>query len=117
MSKLAENIQTTITNKRAISNNYDFTFTYEQSNIKPSLLYQVRFDAVFGVRYYIDEKQCYKNSDVLALTLTNVKRQVVEEIFGEFRKPLMELRHNLYDRKIDISLELLSKLEKQMFDV
>ena len=116
MSKLAEQINYAIQNKRAVDNSFDFKYNVSES-LLPNHLQLVAFEATFGSRYYIDEALTYKDSEVLAETLKQVKRSVIEEVFGEFRKPLNELRHYLYNRDVPAALETLSNLERQIFNV
>jgi hypothetical protein len=118
MSKLSEQINYAITNKRAIDNTFDFKYSVgAHVPSLPKYLQQVSFEAIFGSRYYISEELTYGKSEVLAHTLKEVKLNVIEEIFGEFRKPLRELRHHLYDNNVPEALNVLTNLESQMFNV
>lgn len=119
MSKLAEQINYTITNKRFQSNSSYFSFSVQEPlGIDfPKYLYQVNFTAIFGAKYTINADLTYEKSPVLEEILKNVKRDVVEEVFGEFRKPLAELRHSLYERDTNRALEQLSNIQEQMFNV
>jgi hypothetical protein len=72
--------------------------------------------AQLGVQHLISHDVIY-NNDYMAHVLDKVRRDVIEEVFGEFRLPLRELRHNLYDRDCDKAMETLESLEKQMFNV
>lgn len=120
MSKLINSIKAKILNKRAIDTNYTtISVTLED---QPNLytipyLQQVSFEAVFGAKYYVDEKLAQSSGATIQETLQQVKKAVVEEVFGEFRKPLIELRHAIYERDLDAAVKVLNKLEDQMFDV
>lgn len=119
MSKLSDNINYAITNKRAVDTTFDLKCVMEEASAIsfPKHLQQVSFEAIFGTRYYIDEALTHKNSEILMHTLKEVKRSVIEEVFGEFRKPLIEIRHHLYNRDVPEALDILTNLEKQMFNV
>lgn len=67
----------------------------------------------FGAEVVIDEfvhgeKGIYE-------AVKNTRRAVVEEIFGEFRPRLNELRMALYDKDPHKALDILAQLELQMF--
>lgn len=122
MSKLSQQINAVIQNKRAINSEpltfADFSLEYSSNKIAyPDYEQQVAFTGTFGCKYFIDEKLAHKNSDALVETLKNVRRSVVEEIFGEFRLPLRELRHYLLSRDYYAAEKVLNKLEEQMFNV
>lgn len=122
MSKLSDNIKAVILNKRAISNDYryvNFRITTETPTTFKSIPYLqlVSFEAKFGNKYYIDEKLAHSNCSALQEVLTQIRKSVVEEVFGEFRGPLRELRHALYNRDFTSATEALDKLEDQMFNV
>lgn len=46
-----------------------------------------------------------------------VKRQIIEAIFGEFRNDIMRIHSALNDYDVDSARDLLSTLERNMFDV
>lgn len=53
--------------------------------------------------------------DALHSAVKNCKKAMIEEIFGEFRGPLYDIRAAMYDRDNDKAIRLLNKLESQMF--
>lgn len=115
MSKLAQQINSTITNKRAsIIEPYSIKMGMN-INSMPYDPYanEVKFSCTFGVSYYIKEHE----QDKIQYILSNVKKQVIEEVFGEFRPTLHKLRHELYSREYDKALNTLDTLQKDMFDV
>lgn len=116
MSKLAEQINYAIQNKRAVDNNFDFNYKIHNPSL-PKYLIQVAFEATFGTKYYVDEGLVQDHPEALTNILRQVKLNVVEEIFGEFRKPIKEIRHHLYNKDIPAALETLSNLENKMFNI
>jgi hypothetical protein len=47
--------------------------------------------------------------------LFSVKRAMIEEVFGEFRPLIIEMRRSLYDEDTQRVRTLLARLEEQMF--
>lgn len=114
MSKLSDNIKTTITDKRVITNFADYSFTTD--SYIPHYDYIVKFIAKFGVEKYVSEDLIH-DTKVLDTILNDIKHKVVQEIFGEFRDPIHNIVAQLYRREYDKALDSVHKLEKQMFDV
>lgn len=48
--------------------------------------------------------------------LYDMKQAIIQEIFGEFRPQLIELRLALYDQDTDRARQILNTLEKNMFE-
>ena len=118
MSKLAEQITAVITNKKgAILEPYlvNMSMTTIEDPFGKYGRYttKIRFKAEFGTEYYIAENE----KDKILYVLEEVRRQVIEEVFGEFRKPLHEIRHLLFKREYDKVEIAVEKLTRQMFDV
>jgi hypothetical protein len=118
MSKLANLVTATLTNDRAyVDKPFNIHLTSEYiTDTTPYTATRVRFRAQFGVDYYIDD-DLEGRSERIAYTLDKVRRDVIEEVFGEFRLPLRELAHCLYNRDYDKAMEKLESLEKQMLHV
>lgn len=64
---------------------------------------------------WIHEHSISNNDDNLNNTIYDLKRAVVEEVFGEFRQVLIEMRAALHDKDTTKLRGLLAELEKQMF--
>lgn len=69
----------------------------------------------FNKRAYLDEFAEMQNPDSHYEMVKSISRDMIEEVFGEFRPYLIEMRSALYDRD-DIRLHtLLAELEEKMF--
>ena len=79
------------------------------------VLVQIR--ASFGAELWVNERSVIQSTAANPITMAveDVKRAVIEEIFGEFRKPLSELRIALYNRDSERARQVLRELEHQMF--
>ena len=54
--------------------------------------------------------------DIIEKTKQHLQRSIIEEVFGEFRSPMHELRKALYDQDCYQATEILNKLHDQMFN-
>lgn len=48
--------------------------------------------------------------------IDDLKNKLIEHMFGEFRPLLYDLRHALYNRDLQLAIEIANKLEKQMYE-
>ena len=55
------------------------------------------------------------NDRVIELAIQDVKAAVIEQIFGEFRAPLAEMRASIYDNDLEKLRTQIFALEHQMF--
>lgn len=53
--------------------------------------------------------------EVLLRAQHDIRRAIIEDVFGEFRPLILEMRAAAYDTDMNKMRELLSKLEHQMF--
>lgn len=114
MSKLAKALQETVTGNvrasRAPSLNYT-DISLRVSNVPHHLGKEYLLQATFQAVGWLDD------SDVSGRVgmVYSLKRSILEEIFGEFRPYIIELRTALYDEDLNRVQTLLAKLENQMF--
>lgn len=74
-------------------------------------VYEYRLEAMIGARFMVDSRaNMIGTDDQLTLATKKVRRMVVEEIFGEFRPLIDEIRKAIYERewkKVDTALDVL----------
>lgn len=58
---------------------------------------------------------CGNTSGLLSNIQKQMRRQIIEEIFGEFREPLMELQRTLWDCDLEAARHQVTALYDQMF--
>jgi hypothetical protein len=63
---------------------------------------------------WLDEHE-WDSVELRSEALRNMKRAMIEEIFGEFRPIILELRASVYDNDLTRMRTLLAELENQMF--
>lgn len=121
MSKLSKAIRATITGHPARK---DFNFTEVTavwSDVGlPGDFYNKKFDihAKFGASVILEDKinqTAEGNETRISNAVEDVRKAVIEEIFGEFRAPINELRVSLYQNDLKTVRNLLAKLELKMF--
>jgi len=119
MSKLAHLITATATGDVAASRklkpnyiNVDVEHSYDPHS------YDVLYD--IGMRLHKKTRIARSlseqiNAEAEQDMLTNVRRAMIEEVFGEFRHYLVEMRAALYDNDDYRIKTLLAEMEHQMF--
>ena len=110
MSKLSENI-------RAVQLNEQVPFMMPLTVIDTSidsLTFPSRksysITATIGMKTYID----YASG--LDLAKQQVRKAIVQEIFGEFREPLKNLSIALYNRDLSQAHKIIDEIHQQMFE-
>ena len=120
MSKLSEYVRRTVTSERGVLDMpFNINMSYHEHNVpdyecsgRPT---KVEFKAEFGAHYFISDEMAndpvYQN-----YMLTKVREGVIDEVFGEFRKPIREIEHLLFSHKYSAALDALQALRKQMYE-
>jgi hypothetical protein len=79
---------------------------------------QVKVFAKFEYTGWVDydvQNGSRVDAEKLADFMHNVKRSVIEDVFGEFRPLLIEMRTAIYDDDMTRLRTLLAQIENQMF--
>ena len=118
VSKLAKAIDATFTGdvvaSRKLKMNYtEITLDRHAGYSHYGRVYKVQ--AKFGVQKVVDNSSGDSNFDISRLVLNDIKRSIIEEIFGEFRPYLIEMRTAMHDQDDTRLRTLLANLEQQMF--
>ena len=115
MSKLSKAISEAYTGEvRAAKNNLKYVEVNSSiTDVKATVDRHYVFDIVakFGARGIISDSIKGSHSEVVK----NVRRTVVEEVFGEFRPLINDLRIAMYRQDDHQAKAILDKLEYQMF--
>ena len=118
MSKLAKAITATFTGDVVASRKLKMRYTevnletLDDGYAHYARIYKIQ--AKFGVQKVVDTSEV-SNFDISKYVLNDVKRAIIEEVFGEFRPYLIEMRTAIYEQD-DLRLRtLLANLEQQMF--
>ena len=116
MSKISEMIRASQTNERRHVFTPLIGFASSVASEHPRLSqshYVYSFKAEFGCHATVQ----YGAQGELETKLKVIRRQVVEEIFGEFRADIYAIQRALMDYNTDKASELVSNLNERMFSV
>lgn len=117
MTKIVDNIKAIKMNDRCISNWFEvrsnFSINNDDSSLASSLNTMRRYDisVKLGASVAVAEHQ----HDHLGNMIDGVKRAVIEELYGEFRKPLLELEIIISEGHQQEALEKVRKMHRNMF--
>jgi len=124
MSKLAAAISHTISGQKKILeerkiNYLDVSVDVTKNPVSYKVATEVKVGVKLETKLWIDELDVDKtigpNIDPIHEALYDIKRVMVEEVFGEFRPIILEMRAALYDSDKYRLRRLLAELENQMF--
>ena len=112
MNKLREHIVAAQTNNKyfkpspyiKIEKNYGELIANERAEH----VCEYRIEAKIGLRARCDSKEIEQTAD-------KVRKLICEEIFGEFRPIILEIKRNLYEHNLDEIDNGLNKLLERMF--
>jgi len=118
MTEIVDRIKAIKTNDRHISKwvDYQTTFTiYEENDpilrARVDTLSKYNINVTLGASVLIPEH----DYDHVGSMITNVKRAVIEELYGEFRKPLIELEIVIAEGRQQEALEKVRNIHRTMF--
>lgn len=116
MSKFAATITAKLTGDVKVSKMRYVTIEQLQLPTEPFTLRKgVEIGAVFRHKAWIDDNPRRPQGECIVEALKDVRRAMVEEVFGEFRPYLIEMRAALHDGDEDRLRKLLVELEHKMF--
>jgi predicted YcjX-like family ATPase len=113
MSKLSEAFEVKKTNRALVSPSP--FFTVEERFTPTPFHYEYIIRAVFGSKVVLTDEAVADGH--LDLAIKDVRRSVIEAVFGEFRTDIHTLYKHLYERDVDKALEALRTLDKKMFTI
>ena len=116
MSKLAKKIDATFTGQKVASDkpNYLSTELHTREVEGFGIQKQMRFVVKLQKDVFFEDSM--KHEDIQFQTAVHdIKRAMIEEVFGEFRPLIIELRASIYDKDLLRVRTLLAELEYQMF--
>ncbi len=73
------------------------------------------YGVIYSIGCVLKSQVAFSSYINIESAINDAKRMINEQVFGEFRTPLYELREQIYLRNYDKALDLLYELEQQMF--
>ena len=118
MSKVIDHIKPYPSGRHAVSEPLEFvSFNEKYSPLKGiGMVYEL--EAIVRAQVEIYDPETYTDAtNVYTEAINSVKRQIAEEIFGEFRKPLLALRTNMLKRGDRESSKIVEDMLDSMFKI
>jgi hypothetical protein len=117
MSKLAKELNWAFSGKRVAA---DIQMQYV--DVKSSIceerltgLDELRISATMSTFAWVDKSNLTNAESIYSSTIYDLKRSIVEEMFGEFRPLIYDMISSIYERDLYKTRKLLTALEHQMF--
>ena len=114
MSRISDLLEARITGRRA-SKDLKYVDPYIAIDNQSGVLDCYKVGLTIQNSVWVDSTVKSTENGSLQDAINASKKAIIEEIFGEFRPILYELRLATYDRDISKVRELLSDLDKRMF--
>lgn len=115
MSKLAKEIRAIVSRPQELKINLpalDYTKITEDYSTTPTYSLKYRIGVEFSAQVYITEGESAEHKSHV---VNQVRRAIVEEVFGEFRPIINKLRISIISRDHTEAASLLEELHRQMF--
>lgn len=118
MSKFALQLMEKDTGKKKIIQSMDSRhyLREDKTNLLSTKIYDI--GVKFGVTVSVPDDELGKfdpDKANLKTAIQVARRQIVEEVFGEFRGPILELHLAIFERDFYRAKNILVNLERQMF--
>jgi hypothetical protein len=117
MSKIAKAIDAVLTGERRATAP-KFRYADVEMKFSTAVIPHISNGVSLGFKMrkeaWLDEHE-WDSVELRSEALRNMKRAMIEEIFGEFRPIILELRASVYDNDLTRMRTLLAELENQMF--
>ena len=118
MSNLAKELKAKMTGNKIAIDEYIPCLSVDISNRRDMVRVRDEYNisVKFEKTFYIDSVLQNPNElEIRNEIFKQMKRAIIEEVFGEFRPLIIQMNTALYDRDTTRLATLLSQLERQMF--
>ena len=124
MSKLSDAIDYEFTGNKSYlvrpKNNYLNVSTTVQDIVYPSIGREFKIGVKLQATKWVDDTCLIQSNEnepaIVSDVLKDLKRAMIEEVFGEFRWMIIEMRSALYDKDNSRVRTLLAEMEHKMFN-
>ncbi len=113
MSKLLQKLEVRKTYNKVDIFDRMVAVTKETASLSFTNAIEYRIMVTIGSMVVVSEQQ----SEELDIAIRNVKRNIVEAVYGEFRENIAQLRLALYSRDTFKAIEVLDTLVNEMYGI
>lgn len=118
MSKLSKSLIVEKTNNRKPINTGILEFDEKFEHHSEISATEYKIGLLLRSSFFVsDATKNQSNINVFEQMQHDAKSLIIEEVFGEFRLPLLRLRESIANHKIQKALMQLDELENQMFEI
>lgn len=123
MSKLSDAIDYEFTGNKSYlerpKNNYLDVSTAVQDSGYPTIGREFKIGVKLQTTKWVDDTRLIQSNEnepaIVSEVLNDLRRAMIEEVFGEFRPLIIEMRSALYDKDNTRVRTLLAEMEHKMF--
>lgn len=113
MSKLGDAIKAVNTHKQ-MPQYLPLSFTKVNEAVSSHATWPTLYQ--IGATFQVDRVMESDDTAALEQAIAAARRMILEEIFGEFRKPIMDIRADLFMRDTEAATAKLNALYRSMFE-
>lgn len=116
MSRIAEELTVSFTGQRKINQFKPLehikaeTTCHNFRSVNQDLLEKIRVSLIIEASGFVENSRVNKD-----IVIYNLKRKILEEVFGEFREDLYNIIGAIHEHDLEKVLNSVHKLEKKMF--
>lgn len=124
MSKLSQAIDYKFTGNKSILQGSNFNYLNVSTAIQdigyPNISREFKIGIKLEATKWVDDTQLIKSKEnepvIVSEVLKDLRNAMIEEVFGEFRPLIIEMRSALYDKDNTRVRTLLAEMEQKMFN-
>lgn len=114
MSNFSKNLKSVYIERLAIQEPFKGYLSINRTVDPTTFNYAKKF--CLKTELYADYIITQDNVDDENHIIDDLRKKLIDQMFGEFRPLLFGLKHALYNRDLQSAIEISNKLEKQMFE-
>lgn len=124
MSKLSQAIDYKFTGNKSILQGSNFNYLNVSLAIQdigyPNISREFKIGVKLEATKWVDDTQLIQSKEnepaIISEVLKDLRNAMIEEVFGEFRPIILEMRSALYDKDNTRARTLLAEMEQKMFN-
>lgn len=98
------------------SDNFDFLSITDRWDRLPPETYIYRVYGEFSASFVVNENASAVDDNAFTEAVRYTKQAIIEELYGEFRDPLVRIRHAAFNRDYETVVRLSESILSEMFE-